>query len=44
MKQLFDIIAVSGKHDEGFTLKERTIGFAVIAGLVIIAWAANYLA
>ena len=42
MKELFEIIAVSGKHTEGFTLKQRAIGFAVVAGLVIIAFAANF--
>ena len=42
MKELFDILAVSGKHTEGFTLKQRTIGFAVTAGLVIIAILANF--
>ena len=42
MKELFDILAVSGKHGEGFTLRERAIGFAVVAGLVVIAFAANF--
>ena len=41
MKELFEIINASGKHTEGFTLSDRTIGFAVIAGLVIISFLAN---
>ena len=42
MKELFDIIVVSGEHTEGFMLKQRTIGFAVTAGLVVIAILANF--
>lgn len=41
MKELFDIIAVSGNHAEGFTLKDRVVGFAFTAGLIIIAIWAN---
>ena len=42
MKELFNILAVSGEHTEGFTLGERAIGFAVTAGLVIIEILANF--
>ena len=41
MKELFDIIAVSGNHAEGFTLKDRVISLAFTAGLIVIAFLAN---